>query len=106
MAQVEVSGSDILLAIDPALGTNWATIVCLTSNGINISTDTINSSSKCGTSSSPGTQTMDVPFEGNYMKNPDGTNISGADLFTSRNSAKLGQGELNRGYLASYERFV
>lgn len=82
MAQIEVQGSDILLGIDPAGGTNWQTIVCLTSNGINISTDTINSSSKCGTSSSPGTQTMDVPFEGNYMKLPDGTNISGADLFT------------------------
>jgi hypothetical protein len=82
MAQEEVSGHDIWLGIDPAGGTNWVTIVCLTSNGINLSTDTINSSSKCGTSSSPGTQTMDVPFEGNYMKNPDGTSISGADLFT------------------------
>lgn len=79
---IEVSGTDILLGIDPEGGTNWQTIVCLTSNGINISTDTINSSSKCGTSSSPGTQTMDVPFEGNYMKNLDGTDISGADLFT------------------------
>lgn len=81
MAQVEVSGSDILLFIDPLGGTAYDTLVCLTSNSITGSTDTINSSSKCGTSSSPGTQTNDVSFEGNYMKDLDGGNISGADLW-------------------------
>ena len=82
MAQREVQGKDVLLFIDPAGGTTYDTIVCLTSNGLTLATNTINSSSKCGTSSSPGTSTFDVPFEGNYMLDPDSGNISGADLFT------------------------
>lgn len=82
MAQREVSGRDILLFIDPLGGTAYDMIICLTSNGLSLSTDTINSSSKCGTSSSPGTSTNDVTFEGNYMIDPDASRISGAGLFT------------------------
>lgn len=82
MAQREVSGKDILLFIDPAGGTDYDTIVCLLTNSFTGSTDTINSSSKCGTSSSPGPQTNSVAFEGNYMIDPDTGKISGADLFT------------------------
>lgn len=82
MAQREVNGKTILLFIDPLGGTAYDMIICLTSNGLTISTDTINSSSKCGTSSSSGTSTNNVTFEGNYMIAPDAGRISAAGLFT------------------------
>lgn len=78
----EVNGKDILLFISTDAGATYDTIVCLTSNSITGSTDTINSSSKCGTSSSPGPTTNDVNFDGNYWLDPDTGKISGGDLFT------------------------
>lgn len=81
MAKVEISGTTILLFIDPLGGTAYEPLVCLTSNSITGSTDTINSSSKCGTSSSPGPQTNEVSFEGNQMNNLDAGEMSSADLW-------------------------
>lgn len=82
MAELEVSGKTELLFIDPLGGTAYSLIVCLISNGMSLSTDTINSSSKCGSSSSPGPTKADVSFEGNVMQDPDATHISSADLFS------------------------
>lgn len=82
MAKREINGKDILLFIDPAGGEDYDLIICLTSNSINMTSEVINSSSKCGTSSSPGTDTNDVPFEGNFWADPDTGKISGGDLFT------------------------
>lgn len=81
MARVEVSGTNNLLFIDPLGGTAYEPLVCLTSNSLTGSTDTINSSSKCGTSSSPGPQTNEVQFEGNQMENLDAGEMSHADIW-------------------------
>ena len=62
-ARREISGNDILLAIDPAGGTNYNLIVCLTSNSLERTTNEIDASSKCGPNLLPGTQTIKVPFE-------------------------------------------
>jgi hypothetical protein len=80
MAQRIVSGKDILLMIDPAGGTNYDTIVCLTSNTIDRTTALVEAASKCGASSSPGAQTVNVTFSGQIVVDPDSGNIAQADL--------------------------
>lgn len=82
MAQRKVSGKDILLFIDPAGGTAYKTIVCLTSNGYKRTTGTLDAASKCGPDSQPGAQTVSVDFTGQVVVNPDSGNISEADLDT------------------------
>ena len=62
-ARREISGNDILLFIDPAGGTNWDLIVCLTSNSIERTTNEIDAASKCGPNLLPGTQTIKVNFD-------------------------------------------
>lgn len=60
-------GSDIVLAIDPAAGTNYILIVCLTSNSLERTTAVIDAGSKCGPSLLPGVQTISLPFTFNDM---------------------------------------
>ncbi len=59
----EISGNDILLFIDPAGGTNWDLIVCLTSNSLERTTNEIDAASKCGPNLLPGNQTIKVNFD-------------------------------------------
>ena len=59
----EISGNDYLLFIDPAGGTNYNLIVCLTSNSIERTTNEIDAASKCGPNLLPGTQSIKVNFE-------------------------------------------
>lgn len=82
MAQREVQGKDILLFIDPLGGTSYDLIVCLTSQTITLATNKIDSSSKCGTSSSPSTSTADVAFDGNVQFGPTSPTLSADALFT------------------------
>ncbi len=58
----EISGNDVLLAIDPAAGTNYNLIVCLTSNSLERTTAVIDAGSKCGPNLLPGVQTITMPF--------------------------------------------
>lgn len=80
MAQRKVNGKDILLFIDPAGGTDYKTLVCLTSNSINRTTSIIDSASKCGPDSQAGAQTVTVPFTGQVVVAPDTGKISEGDL--------------------------
>lgn len=59
----EITGNDILLFIDPAGGTNWDLIVCLTSNSIERTTNEIDAASKCGPNTLPGNQSIKVNFD-------------------------------------------
>lgn len=80
MAEIEVTGQSIWLMIDPAAGTNYDTLICLTTKSLNRTTETIESSSQCGTSSGPGKKAADVSFEGVQMVDLDSGHMSGADL--------------------------
>lgn len=80
MAERQVAGKDILLMIDPAGGTSYKTIVCLTSNGLKRTTSIIDAASKCGSSSTPGAQTVTVDFTGQVVVSPDVTHVSEGDL--------------------------
>ncbi len=59
----EISGNDLLLFIDPAGGTTWDLIVCLTSNSIERTTNEIDAASKCGPNLLPGTQSIKINFD-------------------------------------------
>jgi hypothetical protein len=75
MAQHKISGNDYLLLISPD-GMTYSTIVCLTSNSITRSTNTIDANTKCGPDKLAGTQTNGVTFEGQIMLDPTGTTVS------------------------------
>ena len=80
MAQRKVNGKDILLFIDPEGGTNYSTLVCLTSNGLNRTTSIADAASKCGPDSQPGSQTISVPFTGQIAVDPDAEKVSEGGL--------------------------
>lgn len=80
MAERQINGNDVFLFIDPAGGTNWSIIVCLTSKSINRTTEKIDSSSQCGTSSGAGSKSADVSFEGVLVWDPDAARVSIEEL--------------------------
>jgi hypothetical protein len=80
MAQRKVIGKDILLFIDPNGGTQYETLVCLTSNGLNRTTSITDAASKCGPDSQPGSQTISIPFSGQIAVDPDAGKASEGDL--------------------------
>src|SRR5690348_8609863 len=75
----ELKANDMLLFIGTD-GVTYPVIVCLTNNGVTRSKSTVNTSSKCGTSSAPGTTTVSVTFEGNVVLDPDADETSVVDL--------------------------
>lgn len=82
MAERKVNGKDILLFIDPAGGTAYKYVVCLTSNSKKVTTSTIDAASKCGPDSSPGATTVTVDFAGQVVVGNDTTQrISEAQLW-------------------------
>ena len=76
MAQHKISGNDYLLLISDDGGTTYDTVVCLTSNSITRSTNTIDANTKCGPDKLPGTQSNGVTFEGQIMLDPSGSTVS------------------------------
>jgi hypothetical protein len=81
MAERKVNGKDILLFIDPDGGTDYQTIVCLTSNSKKLTTAILDAASKCGPDSQPGAQTISVDFTGQVVVDPDAEKISEAGLY-------------------------
>lgn len=81
MAEHKLSGKNVLLFIDPAGGTSYDTVVCLTNQTWQGTTNTIDATSKCGPDTLPGTQTNSVTFEGQHLYDPATGTISGVDLF-------------------------
>jgi len=74
MAEHKISGNDVLLFIGDN-GTDYDTIVCLTSNGITRATNSIDAKTKCGPDTLPGTQDIALQFEGQVMLDTSGASL-------------------------------
>jgi len=80
MAEHKVAGGTMLLFIDPAGGTSYDTVVCLTSVSKADSVTVVDAASACGPDKSPGTLELSYSFEGQHLQDPDSGKISGTDL--------------------------
>lgn len=80
MAERKISGVDKLLFIDPAGGTDYSLVVCLTSQSLERTTNTIDAASKCGPDKLAGSQEITVNFEGQEVVSPDVNRVSEGDL--------------------------
>ena len=90
MAEHKVQGSDMLLFIDPAGGTAYSMVVCLTSLGKSDTVAVVDASSACGPDKSPGTLELSYTFEGQHLQDPSGQ-LSGTDLrILLRNKTEIG----------------
>ena len=79
MAQRKVNGKDILLFIDPAGGTSYKTLICLTDNSLARSTGIESANSKCGPDSGPGDKTQSISFSGQVVYEAT-TDLQSSDL--------------------------
>jgi hypothetical protein len=80
MAEHKVAGGTMLLFIDPTGGTDYDTVVCLTSVSKADSVTVVDASSACGPDKSPGTVELSYSFEGQHLQDPDSGKISGTSL--------------------------
>jgi len=80
MAEHKVAGGTMLLFIDPAGGSSYDTVVCLTSVSKADSVTVVDASSACGPDKSPGTLELSYSFEGQHLQDPNSGRISGTDL--------------------------
>jgi hypothetical protein len=80
MAEHKVAGGTMLLFIDPAGGTDYDTVVCLTSVSKSASVTVVDASSACGPDKSPGTVELSYGFEGQHLQDPATGKISGTSL--------------------------
>ncbi len=80
MAEHKVKGGTMLLFIDPAGGTDYDTVVCLTSVSKEDTVEEVDAASACGPDSSPGELSLSYSFEGQHLQDPDTGKISGTSL--------------------------
>ena len=80
MAEHKVAGGTMLLFIDPTGGTDYDTVVCLTSVSKADSVTVVDASSACGPDKSPGTIELSYSFEGQHLQDPDSGKVSGTSL--------------------------
>jgi len=80
MSEHKVQGGTMLLFIDPAGGTAYDTVVCLTSVGKSDSVNVIDAASACGPDKSPGILDLSYTFEGQHLQDPTSGKVSGTDL--------------------------
>lgn len=80
MAEHKIQGGNMLLFIDPTGGTNYDTVVCLTSVSISDSVQPVDASSACGPDKSPGAVQISISFEGQHLQDPNTGSISGSNL--------------------------
>jgi hypothetical protein len=91
MSEHKVQGGTMLLFIDPAGGTSYDTVVCLTSVGKTSSVNVVDAASACGPDKSPGILDLSYSFEGQHLQDPTGAKISGSDLrILLRSKTKIG----------------
>lgn len=91
MSEHKVQGGTMLLFIDPAGGTAYSTVVCLTSVGKSDSVNVIDAASACGPDKSPGVLDLSYTFEGQHLQDPASGKISGTDLrILLRNKTTIG----------------
>lgn len=82
MAETPYEGKKYVFLIDPANGTNYGLIVCLTDNSFNLTANVIDASSKCGTYKFNGVKDRTIEITGNMIMTPDSGHYSEADLHT------------------------
>jgi hypothetical protein len=80
MAEHKVAGGTMLLFIDPTGGTDYDTVVCLTSVSKADSVTVVDAASACGPDKSPGTLELSYAFEGQHLQDPVSGRISGTSL--------------------------
>jgi hypothetical protein len=80
MAEHKVAGGTMLLFIDPTGGTDYDTVVCLTSVSKADSVTVVDASSACGPDKSPGTIELSYSFEGQHLQDPSSGKVSGTSL--------------------------
>src|SRR6188768_3725487 len=80
MAEHKVLGGTMLLEIDPNGGTDYDTVVCLTSVGKSDTVAVVDAASACGPDNSPGVLQISYTFEGQHLQDPDTGKISGTSL--------------------------
>lgn len=91
MAERKLTGKEVGLFIDPSGGTNYNTVVCLTTVSFSSETNIIDANSKCGEDKLAGTQEETIEFEGQHLIDPLTGKISGASLYTlKQNQTTIG----------------
>lgn len=80
MAEHKVQGGTMLLFIDPNGGTDYDTVVCLTSVGKADTVAVLDAASACGPDNQPGVLQISYTFEGQHLQDPDTGKISGTSL--------------------------
>jgi predicted secreted protein len=75
-----IEGKNLLFFIDPANGTNYSLVVCLTNQSFNRAANVIDATSKCGTRKLNGTKDRTIDIEGQVMYDPDAGHVSEAAL--------------------------
>lgn len=80
--QRKISGSTMLLFIDPTGGTTYVPAICLTSQSFSLANNEIDAKTKCGPDKLPGTQDFNVDFEGQLILSPTGSSLGYMDLVT------------------------
>jgi TP901-1 family phage major tail protein len=76
MAERKLAGKDMLFFIDPAGGTSYSTVVCLTSQTYDRTKNTIDATTKCGPDTLNGTATRTISLEGVVLYGPDAGKVS------------------------------
>ena len=76
MAERKITPSTELLFISPDNDENYSVMICLLSYTFKRSSATVNASTFCGPSSSPGEQTVGIDFTGEIMLDPDADRLS------------------------------
>ena len=79
MAEHKVSGDDVFLFLGTD-GNTYSTVICLTSQSYTRATNLIDAKTKCGPDKLPGTQDVNVTFEGQSMYDPAAGKVSTDDL--------------------------
>lgn len=91
MAERKIVAATYFLFISPANDGVYKEMVCLLSYTFKNSTTVVDSTSFCGTSSSPGPQTTGIDFNAEIVLNPDTGRTSQAAVFTLwRNKTTIG----------------
>jgi hypothetical protein len=90
MAEHKVQGGNMLLFIDPLGGTDYSTVVCLTSVSTSDSISVVDASSACGPDKSPGTLEISYAFEGQHLQDPTSSKISIDLRLLLRNETTIG----------------
>lgn len=91
MANDTLEGKRIVFLIDPANGSSYDLVVCLTNNTYTRAANVIDASSKCGTKKLNGTKDRTIQIEGIVEINSGAGRVSEADLNSYfENDTKIG----------------